>query len=97
VYKDEAMGQGAPTIESEDVPLDEARRMSRGPRIDPELYGALKQNIQSLENTATRMPLPGGHKPDHDEKPHAPRRRRTRHSCHHPESPQRPDLLALHQ
>jgi hypothetical protein len=40
------------------VPLDAAGRMSRGPRIDPELYDALKQNIQSLENTATRMPLP---------------------------------------
>ena len=49
--------------------------MSRGPRMDPELYHALKQNIQSLENTATRMTLPEGTQPDHDEKPHPPRRR----------------------
>src|SRR5262245_2289429 len=37
--------------------------MSRKPRIDPELYDALKQNIQSLENTATSMPLPEGTRP----------------------------------
>jgi hypothetical protein len=52
------MAQRASSIACEDVPLDAARRISRGPRIDPELYDALKQNIQSLENTATRMPLP---------------------------------------
>jgi hypothetical protein len=34
------------TIEFEDVPLDEARGMSRGPRMDAELYHALKQKIQ---------------------------------------------------
>jgi hypothetical protein len=37
------MIQQSPTIEIEDVPLDEARKMSRGPRMDPELYNALKQ------------------------------------------------------
>jgi len=47
----------------EDVPLDEARRMSRGPRIDPELYYALKENVQSLATIATRMPLPDGTSP----------------------------------
>jgi len=52
------MTQQPPTIEFEDVPLDEARRMSRGPRMNSELYNALKQNIQSLDTTATRMPLP---------------------------------------
>jgi hypothetical protein len=32
--------------------------MSWGPPMDPELYHALKEKIQSLDNTATRMPLP---------------------------------------
>jgi hypothetical protein len=47
------MAQRAPTIEFEDVPLDEARRMSRGPRMDPELYHVLTPKIQSLDNTAS--------------------------------------------
>jgi hypothetical protein len=47
--------QRPPTIAFEDVSLDQSRRMSRGPRMDPELYHALKQNIQSLGNTATRL------------------------------------------
>ena len=33
------------TLEFEDVPLDEACRMSRGPRMDPELYHTLKEKI----------------------------------------------------
>ncbi len=57
------MAQGAPTIESEDVPLDEARRMSRRLRMDLKLYHALKEKIQSLANTATHMPLPEGTRP----------------------------------
>ena len=52
------MADQSSPFEFEDVPLDEARRMSRGPRMDPELYHALKEKIQSLDNTATRMPLP---------------------------------------
>jgi hypothetical protein len=54
------MGQPTLTIQFEEIPLDEACRMSRGPRTDPELSHALNQNIQSLNNTATRMPLPEG-------------------------------------
>lgn len=57
------MARRPPTIEFEDVPLDEARRMSRGPRMNPELYHALTQHIQSLDNTATRMRLPDGTRP----------------------------------
>jgi hypothetical protein len=57
------MAQQPPMIEFEDLPLDEARRMSRGPRMDPELYRALRENIQSLDNTASRMPLPDGTSP----------------------------------
>jgi hypothetical protein len=52
-----------PTIEFEDVPLDEARRMSRGPRMDPELYHAFKEKIQSLDNAATRITIPEGTSP----------------------------------
>ena len=52
-----------PMIEFEDVPLDEARRMTRGPRMDPDLYHALKEKIQSLDTTAIRMPLSDGTSP----------------------------------
>jgi len=51
------------SFQFEDVPLDQARRMSRGPRMDPEIYHALKENIQSLNNTASRMSLPDGTSP----------------------------------
>jgi hypothetical protein len=57
------MAQQSPIIEFEDVPLDEARRMSRGPRMDPELYQALKEKIESLDNTATRLTIPEGTSP----------------------------------
>ena len=57
------MAQRSPTIEFEDVPLDEARRMTRGPRMDPELYHALTEKIQALNTTATRMTLPEGTSP----------------------------------
>lgn len=57
------MADPSSPIEFEDVPLDEARRMSRGPRMDAELYHALKEKIQSLNNTASRMSLPDGTSP----------------------------------
>jgi hypothetical protein len=38
--------------------LAEARTMSRGPRMAPELYNAFKEKIQSLDNTATRPMVP---------------------------------------
>jgi hypothetical protein len=52
-----------PPIHFEDIPLVEARRMSRGPRMDPTLYQALKGKIQALDNTATRVTLPEGTSP----------------------------------
>jgi hypothetical protein len=52
------MADQSSLIAFEDIPLDEARRMNRGPRIDPELYHALREKIQSLGNTAARMALP---------------------------------------
>ena len=57
------MAQRPPTIEFEDVLLDEARRMSRGPRMDAELYHALKEKIQALNTTAARMSLSEGTSP----------------------------------
>jgi hypothetical protein len=41
----------------EDVPLDEARRMGRGPRMEPLLYETLRQKIQTLSSDAVRMAL----------------------------------------
>jgi len=49
------MAQQPPPIDFEDIPLAQARTMGRGPRMDPELYQAFKDKIQSLDNTATRL------------------------------------------
>jgi hypothetical protein len=54
------MDERSPIVECEDVPLDEARRTSPGPRMDLELYHALKQKIQSLDNIASRLTTPVG-------------------------------------
>jgi hypothetical protein len=52
------MAQRNPAIEFEDIPLDKARRMGRGIRMDAELYRALTERIESLSDTATRLILP---------------------------------------
>jgi hypothetical protein len=57
------MAQRPPSIEFEGVPLDEAPRMSRGPRMDPERYHALKENIQWLSQTVVRTTIPEGTNP----------------------------------
>jgi hypothetical protein len=57
------MADQSSPIQFEDIPLDEARRMGRGPRIDPELYRALQQKIPSLDNTAARLTIPEGTSP----------------------------------
>jgi hypothetical protein len=57
------MAQQPPPIHFEDIPLDEARHMGRGPRMDPALYQAFKEKIQSLDNSATRITLPEGTSP----------------------------------
>jgi precorrin-4 methylase len=57
------MAQQPPSIHFEDIPLAEARTMSRGSRMDTELYHALKEKIQSLDNTATRITIPKGISP----------------------------------
>ncbi len=51
------MAEQPPSVQFEDVPLDEARRMSRGPRMEPLLYETLRQKIQSLSEDAVRVRL----------------------------------------
>jgi hypothetical protein len=57
------MAERSPIIVCEDVPLNQARRMSRGPRMDPELSHVLTEQIESLDNTAIRLTLPEGTHP----------------------------------
>jgi hypothetical protein len=57
------MADQSSPIQFEDVPLDEARRMGRGPRMDPGVYNALKEKIQALDGTATRITIPEGTSP----------------------------------
>jgi hypothetical protein len=44
-------------LQFEDIPLDEARRMGRGPRMEPMLYDTLRQKLQSLSSEAVRIHL----------------------------------------
>jgi hypothetical protein len=54
------MAEHPPPIQFEDVPLDEARRMGRGPRMDPQLYQELRSRMQSLSDQVVRMAIPDG-------------------------------------
>jgi hypothetical protein len=54
------MAEHPPPIQFEDVPLEEARRMGRGPRMDPQLYQELRTRMQSLSDQAVRMMIPDG-------------------------------------
>jgi hypothetical protein len=44
-------------IQFEDVSLEEARRMGRGPRMEPMLYETLRKKIESLSDQAARVRL----------------------------------------
>jgi hypothetical protein len=44
-------------IDFEDVPMEDARRMGRGPRMEPLLYDTLKTKIQALSDDAVRIRL----------------------------------------
>jgi hypothetical protein len=46
-----------PSFQFEDVPLDEARRMGRWPRMEPMLYNTFRQKSQLLSREATRIRL----------------------------------------
>jgi hypothetical protein len=47
-------------MQFEDVPLEQARRMGRGPRMGPQLYQELRTRIASLSDQAVRMTIPEG-------------------------------------
>jgi hypothetical protein len=51
------MADHSSPFQFEDVPLEEACRMGRGPRMEPMLYDTLRQKIQSLSSEATRIHL----------------------------------------
>jgi hypothetical protein len=50
-------------IQFEDIPIEEARRMGRGPRMDPQLYQELKTRITALSTQAVQMTIPAGTSP----------------------------------
>jgi hypothetical protein len=51
------MAEQPPNFQFEDVPLEEARRLGRGPRMEPMLYDTLRHKIQSLSSEAVRIHL----------------------------------------
>ena len=44
-------------IDFEDIPMEQARSMGRGPRMEPLLYDTLKKKIQALSDDAVRIRL----------------------------------------
>jgi hypothetical protein len=57
------MAEHRPPIQFEEIPLEEARRMGRGPRLEPQLYQELRTRIQALSHQAVRMTIPEGTSP----------------------------------
>ena len=51
------MPEPSSPIEFEEVSLEEARRMGRGPRMEPLLYDTLRQKIQTMTSEATQIRL----------------------------------------
>src|SRR5687768_1752455 len=51
------MADQSSPIHFEDIPIEDARRLGRGPRMEPLLYDTLRQKIQSLSTEATRIRL----------------------------------------
>jgi hypothetical protein len=58
------MAEPQSPIHFDDIPLDEARRMGRGPRMDPQLYQELKTRIPALTSNAVHMTIPDGTSPN---------------------------------
>jgi hypothetical protein len=58
------MADPSSPIEFEDVPLDEAHHMGRGPRMEPMLYDTLRQKMQSLSSEPVRIHLGPGIRPE---------------------------------
>jgi hypothetical protein len=51
------MAEQPSPFQFEDMPLEEARRMGRGPRMEPMLYDTLRRKIEALSAEATRVRL----------------------------------------
>jgi hypothetical protein len=51
------MADQSSPIQFDDVPLEEARRMGRGPRMEPMLYETLCTKIHTLSGEAVRIRL----------------------------------------
>jgi hypothetical protein len=51
------MADQSPPIPFEDVPLEQARLLGRGPRMEPLLYDPLTKKIQALSADAVRVRL----------------------------------------
>jgi hypothetical protein len=51
------MADQSSPIDFEDVPMEQARTMGRGPRMEPLLYDTLKTKIQSLTDRAVQIRL----------------------------------------
>jgi hypothetical protein len=51
------MAEQPSPFQFDDIPLDEARRMGRGPRMAPMLYDTLRQKLQTLSREAVRIHL----------------------------------------
>jgi transposase len=57
------MADHSSPLQFEDVPIDEARRMGRGPRMDPQLYLELKTRLTALSSHAVQITIPEGTSP----------------------------------
>ena len=57
LYKGATMADDSNGMEFEEIPLEDARRMGRGPRMEPLLYDTLRTKIQALSTEATRIRL----------------------------------------
>jgi hypothetical protein len=57
------MAEQPSPFQFDDIPLDEARRMGRGPHMDPHLYQELRARLQSLSDHAVQMTVPDGTNP----------------------------------
>ena len=51
------MADQSSPFQFDDIPLEQARRMGRGPRMEPMLYETLRQKIQALASEAVRIRL----------------------------------------
>jgi hypothetical protein len=61
--KDSPMAEPLSPIQFEDIPIDEARRMGRGPRMDSQLYYELRTRIPALSSQAVHITIPEGTSP----------------------------------